>query len=450
MAKRGTDPPVSPQPARRRLDNSVAPLSIPGLQEVPDVGQSVSTPLDRRMSTPIFLSPVRCEEPPDLKAQRRYWRSQTPESDQADSELVVLPSRYNSELFIVRELGRGSYSQVFECRHAGLNQAVAVKQLYKECLTHRGRESVLREVSFLAAMAGRPHIVKYLDAWFEEGRLNIMFEYCNGGVVTCTEGWTADGVEELLWQVTLGLNLVHEAGFVHLDIKPDNILLDSSKGFPVYKLSDFGLIRRCNGERHIDEEGDSKYLCLHLLQGGENLKAADVFSLGATAYELARGRQLPGNGEEWIEVRQGKFPEEMADLRRKGHPQEMCELLQSCMRYDADKRPSTLGVLQSSAFRARRGECEETRAAENRIKKLEAELAALEGSPRSAQPPPTPKSPTMPSTLAPGVTSFHASWMMPCAASVAMTSMLSVIARACTISSQGALRSVNTAVETCM
>jgi serine/threonine protein kinase len=102
-------------------------------------------------------------------------------------------------------------------------------------------------------------------------------------------------------------------GIAHLDIKPENILLGMSDTF---KLSDFGLARRISdyiqgGDQEIPE-GDERYLAQELLCFNQNkhgmidLKKADVFALGCTAYELIEGIAMPKNGQGYHDLRQGR------------------------------------------------------------------------------------------------------------------------------------------------
>jgi serine/threonine protein kinase len=102
-------------------------------------------------------------------------------------------------------------------------------------------------------------------------------------------------------------------GIAHLDIKPENILLGVSDTF---KLSDFGLARRISeyiqGGDHEIPEGDERYLAQELLCFNQNkhgmidLKKADVFALGCTAYELIEGIAMPKNGQGYHDLRQGR------------------------------------------------------------------------------------------------------------------------------------------------
>lgn len=102
-------------------------------------------------------------------------------------------------------------------------------------------------------------------------------------------------IRHILRDISLGLKSLHKRNVVHLDIKPENILLSNTGK---YKISDLGLSRIA--KRSKDEEineGDSRYLAPELLHDftvGElpDLTKADIFSLGVTIYELITGKYI--------------------------------------------------------------------------------------------------------------------------------------------------------------
>ena len=71
---------------------------------------------------------------------------------------------------------------------------------------------------------------------------------------------------------------------------------------------DFGLVSKISTSGEV-EEGDSRYMSMELLSFGEHedLTKSDIFSLGATMYEVCLGRSLPENGDEWQDIRHGKL-----------------------------------------------------------------------------------------------------------------------------------------------
>lgn len=111
-----------------------------------------------------------------------------------------------------------------------------------------------------------------------------------------------------------GLKHLHDQNLIHLDVKPDNILV-SVDG--VCKLGDFGLVvdlgQLKGGKTNIRainfSEGDAKYVADEVLQMRIYTKACDIFSLGITILELATDLVLPCNGVLWRQLRTLTFPE---------------------------------------------------------------------------------------------------------------------------------------------
>lgn len=82
----------------------------------------------------------------------------------------------------------------------------------------------------------------------------------------------------------MGLECLHRLGIVHLDVKPENLLVNQG----VLKIADFGMCRAVRVKLGEVEEGDSRYLAREVLNwnGSIDLSRADVFSLAMTVYEM--------------------------------------------------------------------------------------------------------------------------------------------------------------------
>lgn len=175
----------------------------------------------------------------------------------------------------------------------------------------------LRQVYALAALSDQAHtatfhIVRYHQAWMEEDRLYIQTELCQGslaGEVAAKSGLSLHRRYKLLREICLALEFLHNNGMVHLDIKPDNIFVKNDQ----FKLGDFGLVTKISISSESKstediEEGDSRYMSMELLAGDHSdLTKSDIFSLGATIYEICLGRPLPLNGPEWHDIRSGRL-----------------------------------------------------------------------------------------------------------------------------------------------
>ena len=98
-----------------------------------------------------------------------------------------------------------------------------------------------------------------------------------------------------------GLAAIHQAGFIHLDIKPANILIT----FDGYlKIGDFGMATPWPAAKGIEGEGDREYIGPEILRGQFD-KPADIFALGLIILEIACNVFLPDNGPTWQALRNG-------------------------------------------------------------------------------------------------------------------------------------------------
>lgn len=109
-------------------------------------------------------------------------------------------------------------------------------------------------------------------------------------------------IRKIMRDICKGLKKLHAHNIVHMDIKAENILYSFSKKF---KLGDLGLARVTTNLTGEIPEGDARYLAPEVLSlvtdnpnHMPNLAKADIFSLGATIYEIMRGKILPTNGSE--------------------------------------------------------------------------------------------------------------------------------------------------------
>eukprot|EP01061_Rhynchopus_euleeides_P009798 TRINITY_DN19099_c0_g1_i1.p1 TRINITY_DN19099_c0_g1~~TRINITY_DN19099_c0_g1_i1.p1 ORF type:complete len:572 (+),score=173.62 TRINITY_DN19099_c0_g1_i1:240-1718(+) len=269
-------------------------------------------------------------------------------------------SRIGTHLQLIDELGRGSYGVVYKVLHRLDGKYYAVKKSLRAVEGHVTRENRLQEVYSLAALPRCLHIVKYHDCWFEQNHLHIRFEYCEGGTIASVppHKWTYASILDLFFQLLTGLKCLHQVNVVHLDVKPENIYITRANGEIIYKLGDFGLVRKINkdatqhwvGENR--DEGDARYLCQAFLRGAGSPKAADVFSLAATIYEMARGMPLPVQGDEWEYVR--SYP--AADIEDRYKP-EFIQLIKSCMEKEPHKRPDVPQICENGIFDDIKAQC---------------------------------------------------------------------------------------------
>lgn len=272
--------------------------------------------------------------------------------------------RFEREFDPRTKIGEGHFSVVFKARNTVDLCDYAVKRTKR--IVAPGQQPNKRHIkeAFALAQVERgdpcPNIVRYYSSWFESGQLFIQMELCESSLrdhmgAMCLQRqdarFTADEMVEVIAQVANGLDCMHQLSFVHLDIKPDNILRGNSKHVNGrWKIGDLGLAEIALKTGYDDIcEGDCRYLAREVLNGDlSRLTAADVFSLGIMAFELGTNpRELPGGGDEWHTLRAGILNAELLPSM----PPALWELLQSMVKPHPEDRPTCAQILKHPSLK---------------------------------------------------------------------------------------------------
>ena len=199
----------------------------------------------------------------------------------------------------------------------------------------------VREVEQQSLMGNHPNIVAIKTAWEENGHTHILSELC-GESLSARIRRLVDPLPEPLvvkfaHDLLSALAHIHAHRVIHLDIKPENILLslDASS----VKIADFGQAYQI-GSASTPEEGDGRYMAPELLHDVYT-EAADMFSLGVTLYQLCTpGLVLPANGERWQALRRGDI-----DFRTWPYSTQLQQLVAALMAPDRTARPTARSLL---------------------------------------------------------------------------------------------------------
>ncbi|XP_047076287.1 wee1-like protein kinase [Lolium rigidum] len=248
-------------------------------------------------------------------------------------------SRYRTDFHELEQIGYGNFSVVFKVLRRIEGCLYAVKRSNKQLHNDMDRRLALKEVHTLVALGNHENIVGYFTSWFEADKLYIQMELCDRCLsLNGDKPLEVGDALDLLYQVCKGLDFIHGRGIAHLDVKPDNIYVRDG----VYKLGDFGCATLIDRSLAI-EEGDSRYMPPEMLSDKyEHLDKVDIFSLGATVYELIRGTPLPESG--LASLREGKI------ALLPGHPIQFQSLIKSMLDPDPVRRPSAKEILRHSVF----------------------------------------------------------------------------------------------------
>ena len=202
---------------------------------------------------------------------------------------------------IVRILGEGGFGIVYEAEQSKpVKRTVALKLLKPGVATDEVLSRFEGERLALARME-HPSVAKVLDAGVtEDGRPYFAMEFVRGEPILAFADAAQLGIPErleLMIRVCEAIQHAHAKGVVHRDLKPANILCMRTESGPLPKVIDFG-IAKATGERLVDSAmvtlggammGTPDYMSPEQADGTDIDTRTDVYSLGATLYELASG-----------------------------------------------------------------------------------------------------------------------------------------------------------------
>ena len=208
------------------------------------------------------------------------------------------------EYEIIEHIGHGAVADVYKALQPKLNRHVAVKVLSPAFASEAGfRERFVREAQAIAKL-DHPNILPVYDFDQQEELVYIVMQYVDTGTLDDLMGQPMDLnlVLRFLEQMGGALAHAHSRGIVHRDIKPSNILLGPDNWV---LLTDFGLVKMMETPSDLTPSGMSlgtpAYMAPEQVTGDPVDPRADVYSLGATVYQMVTGR-VPYGGDSGMAV----------------------------------------------------------------------------------------------------------------------------------------------------
>jgi serine/threonine-protein kinase len=267
----------------------------------------------------------------------------------------VLGGRYR----LTERIAGGGMGEVWQAEDTVLGRTVAVKLLRREYADDATFLARFRNEARHTAGLSHPGIALVYD--FGEGTDEdggspyLVMEHVPGdplSTIVSREGaLSPERTMDVVGQAALGLQAAHDAGVIHRDVKPGNILVTPDG---VVKVTDFGIARATNAvplTRTGAIMGTAYYISPEQASGRPVTPASDVYSLGIVAYECLTGRR-PFDGDTPVSVALAQVSQEPPDLPA-DLPDPVRELVRRMLAKDPAARPASAGDLGTEALALR-------------------------------------------------------------------------------------------------
>jgi serine/threonine protein kinase len=266
---------------------------------------------------------------------------------------AVPPPRQIPGYKLLGRLGAGAMATVYKARQLSLDRLVAVKILPKKYSENAEFVKRFYAEGRAAAKLNHPNIVAALDVGRHGDAHYFIMEYVEGHTVhehLVKEGpYSEVDALAIAIQIAKALNHAHQAGLIHRDVKPKNILITNDG---VAKLADMGLARAVSDREAAEAEagkafGTPYYISPEQIRGVVNIDLrADIYNFGSTLFHMVTGRP-PFEGPEVSTILMKHLDEPIIppDHINPALTNGICEIIELCMAKNPAKRYATTADL---------------------------------------------------------------------------------------------------------
>jgi serine/threonine-protein kinase len=305
-------------------------------------------------------------------------RREEAQAESADEQLTFLCEDCREELKrtpqpipgydIVRILGRGGMGCVMLGRDQKTGRAVAIKTLLPEfAVSEKAMRRFLREIDVGAALK-HPHIVEFLDRGTHNGMVYLVSEFVEGAdaakLAEARGGCLPyQETKTIITQALDGLAFAHAKGYIHRDIKDQNILVAGSGPALIAKLTDFGLAKSFtqSGMSGVTVAGEMAgtlaYMPPEQLRNFRDVRPqSDIYAVGMTAYSLLTGAlalNLAAKSSVADTIK-AIFEQPPVPLHERAPqvPSQACEIIDRALVKDPNQRWQSAGAMRTALMNA--------------------------------------------------------------------------------------------------
>lgn len=268
---------------------------------------------------------------------------------------------YGERYELVSRIAIGGMGEVWRATDTVIGRTVAIKILKEEYLGDPGFRERFRAEARHAALVNHEGIANVFDYGEEEGNAYLVMEMVPGEALSTVlereRVLPPERVLSIVSQTAAALHQAHQAGLVHRDIKPGNLLITPDG---TVKITDFGIARVADQVPLTatgQVMGTVQYLAPEQASGKPASPATDIYSLGIVAYEALAGRR-PFRGESQVSIAMAHIKEAPPELPVT-IPEPVRQLVMSCLAKKPEARPANADDLAKAARALARGDIEE-------------------------------------------------------------------------------------------
>jgi TolB-like protein/Tfp pilus assembly protein PilF len=256
-----------------------------------------------------------------------------------------IPTQWG-HLRVLERIGRGAFGDVYRAWDSRLDREVALKLLAEHDALPDDGTTIVEEGRLLARVHHR-NVVTIYGADRVDNHVGLWMELVRGDTLQQTiergRSFSAADVVRIGIELAGAIGAVHDAGLLHRDVKPHNIML-AEDGRVV--LMDFGAGHDSRTGEHPGLSGTPLYLAPELLTGGAPSVASDIYSVGVVLFYLLT-RSYPIRGQSLSDLRRAHESRPAADVRlsRPDVPRPLARIISRAMDPVSSRRQPTAGAL---------------------------------------------------------------------------------------------------------